>query len=722
VLLVVTGAGFSADSGLATYVDVADIDAYRGRGWEYRDLCKPPAFTDFSGLNINNDGGEEENSAGVKEEGGENAAAAVAKVVDGQQKGEIDYDKNMELEEMESKNDSDSENERILELPEDNEECPTTLPDEDDIEHPQYFYGFWGQCCNDYRRVKPHEGYDILARWGREKNIVPMVNGKASAATTNNENYKENASSVVAQEIRKITHTLEHGTKEDDSDDSSSSSSFHYADNDEEEPYHVSPTERAGAFFVFTSNVDAHSFDVFESHEIRECHGNVELWSCHNFACGTNATVKGGGSLGGIDGGDGSDDDDEKQEPPARQRRLWRLPTDHQFLVDSNSMGAPYSKIPLKNQTMERVAAATTATTVASSGSPPALKRRKSSMQDGHNESTASSVSEHADSDTRAGVGAENQNDDAPDDTATALGGIMETTLWNHLLKKKLSESNSCNVDSNGDSEQPAHIGDVHGKPRLNPLRYMYPPATANSTTGNSNTTSAAENYYLPISKNENWPKCPRCHEAARPAVLMFDDLDWVYNLAQERRWQRWCQSMLKLCKRRSGGGRSSAGHDAIGSDSDSASTVSGTNMSENGWEDVEPAPSTEEKTDEAAAKDTAATTPPPPAVSDQPNKTTATSPASSTNQSPPLKVAILEIGCGYNVPTCRVIAESLVAELSRCGGDATLVRINPSHPEPDDHAAEDFIISIMEKGLVALKIIDEHYCELVKGGSLEED
>ena len=41
ILLLVTGAGFSADSGLATYADVADIDAYRERGWRYRDLCRP---------------------------------------------------------------------------------------------------------------------------------------------------------------------------------------------------------------------------------------------------------------------------------------------------------------------------------------------------------------------------------------------------------------------------------------------------------------------------------------------------------------------------------------------------------------------------------------------------------------------------------------------------------------------------------------------------------
>ena len=35
-----------------------------------------------------------------------------------------------------------------------------------------------------------------------------------------------------------------------------------------------------GAFYVFTSNVDAHSFDAFRSCEVRECHGNTELWQC----------------------------------------------------------------------------------------------------------------------------------------------------------------------------------------------------------------------------------------------------------------------------------------------------------------------------------------------------------------------------------------------------------------------------------------------------------
>ena len=120
----------------------------------------------------------------------------------------------------------------------------------------------------------------------------------------------------------------------------------------------------------------------------------------------------------------------------------------------------------------------------------------------------------------------------------------------------------------------------------------------------------------------------------------------------------------------------------------------------------------TEDNIDDTAAQ---ASTEPPNSYSDQQN---ISSLIGNQPSSSPLKVAILEIGCGYNVPTCRVIAERLVCELTLRGGDATLIRINPSHPEPDDHSVEDYVISIMEKGLVALKMIDEYYTELKVEGS----
>ena len=40
-----------------------------------------------------------------------------------------------------------------------------------------------------------------------------------------------------------------------------------------------------GAFFAFTSNVDAHSLSVFGKSEVRECHGNSEVWQCAHRKC-----------------------------------------------------------------------------------------------------------------------------------------------------------------------------------------------------------------------------------------------------------------------------------------------------------------------------------------------------------------------------------------------------------------------------------------------------
>jgi len=810
VLLVVTGAGFSADSGLATYDDVADIEAYRSRGWTYMGLCKPPGFTDFSemenadnnnseqknnscsgeentstkaAVNVEEDAqqhvdGEKNRSAGGKAEGEE--AEASVRLGGAQQKNDtINNGDIMELDSWESKNDIGEESNENYNL---GENCSRPLPDENDIDHPQHFYGFWGQCCNDYRRVKPHDGYDILARWGRDKNTVPMNESEQTSGTdVGSTSNSEKNQSDTAKEIRKLTHMLEHSGKDhgsDDSDSSDDSNCFQFKEDSEEEPYYVSPTKRAGAFFLFTSNVDAHSFDVFESHDIREVHGNVEMWQCHNFACGMNDTALGNAGLSnGVDGAAavGAYAGGKRPQTQIGRRRLWCLPKDFNFVVDKNTMCAPYSKSPSVTQATEKVAESVA--TKGSSGSPPALKRRKSS-----NGSIASSLSEHEkqrcrtdiNSDARADRGEENKKDvNHAFETATALGGIMEDALRNHLGKESNENTSSNDIDSTEPSnEQPSHIGDVHGKPRLFPLRHMYPPTTGDDPIANK----ASKNYYLPISENENWPRCPRCHEAARPAVLMFGDLDWVYNLAQERRWQRWCSSLLRLCKMRSR--QSDAGHDVI--DSDSASTVSDANMSENGWKDVEPAHSTEQNHGETAPSSTTPSSPatsgqlkntaaasshpsssfsknqspvadtsmrengpkdaesahstdqkhdepapssiiaPPPTDPDQSKNTASALPPSPTSISTtpsPLKVAILEIGCGYNVPTCRTIAERVVGELVMRGGEATLVRINPSHPETDDESVEDFVISIMEKGLPALKLIDEHYCALAKEG-----
>lgn len=179
ILLLCTGAGFSADSGLAVYADVAKVQAYAERGLEYRDLC------DMFWLR----------------------------------------------------------------------------------EEPELFWGFWGQCYNDYRETAPHKGFAIISDWV--------------------DRFFRN--SPTAQQVRKNLAARDRGP------------SF-------QEPYEV--VDYAGAFFVFTSNVDTHHYDWFRAEEIRECHGNTELFQC-------------AGMLG------------------HSCEKVWRSPREYKFQVDKETMLAP---------------------------------------------------------------------------------------------------------------------------------------------------------------------------------------------------------------------------------------------------------------------------------------------------------------------------------------------------------------------------------------------
>lgn len=71
-------------------------------------------------------------------------------------------------------------------------------------------------------------------------------------------------------------------------------------------PYDVGG-DAPGAFFAFTSNVDAHHFDWFAASEIRECHGNTELYQCTSRYC-------------------------------QRKGAIWRAPLSFRFQVDKTTM------------------------------------------------------------------------------------------------------------------------------------------------------------------------------------------------------------------------------------------------------------------------------------------------------------------------------------------------------------------------------------------------
>ena len=87
------------------------------------------------------------------------------------------------------------------------------------------------------------------------------------------------------------------------------------------EPYSISG--HAGSFYIFTSNVDAHHYDWFLPCEIRECHGNLELYQC---------------SFGRARCGPG----------------IWRAPLDFRFNVDLATMLA-FADEPPKKEDMESI-------------------------------------------------------------------------------------------------------------------------------------------------------------------------------------------------------------------------------------------------------------------------------------------------------------------------------------------------------------------------------
>lgn len=187
VLLLCAGAGFSADSGLAVYEDIAGVKAYQELGYKYHNVCRPEWLS----------------------------------------------------------------------------------------HDPEIFYGFWGTCFNDYRKTQPHDGYAIIRKWR-----------DARFAST----------SRVARSIRMAIQERQASQKASASSASAPGPAYEV-------------DGAAGAFYVFTSNVDGHSFDYFEPEEVRECHGNTEVWQC--------------GSM-----------------PPCC-KQTWRAAEKFKFAVDMKKMRAP---------------------------------------------------------------------------------------------------------------------------------------------------------------------------------------------------------------------------------------------------------------------------------------------------------------------------------------------------------------------------------------------
>jgi len=81
--------------------------------------------------------------------------------------------------------------------------------------------------------------------------------------------------------------------------------------------------------------------------------------------------------------------------------------------------------------------------------------------------------------------------------------------------------------------------------------------------------------------------------------------------------------------------------------------------------------------------------------------------PASGPTAVPPLRVAVLEIGCGANVTTIRQKTEALVEEVNARGATATLLRINPEYALADSDGVRPFTLPLLSTGLAAVTKID---------------
>lgn len=293
VLLFCTGAGWSADSGLAVYNDIAKIAGYARRDLDYGDICLPNWL----------------------------------------------------------------------------------------YKDPDLFYGFWGMCFNNYRKAQPHEGYGLVRRWkeeyfsssevaqelatlnrrGRTPLACQQLSETKRSADTLSPASSSPSSSLAASSTPSTTippfpgpgdpgppplPPPTHATgarplpprpsETQKSPASSSSPPVPPAPSTSSEAT-SSPTltttkrgetgkdskqncsELAGAFFVYTSNVD-HHFNTagFHPKEVLEIHGHTEAWQCSWRPC----------------------------EASHNNQLQWTVPRDFRFAVDTTEGTASNPKPP----------------------------------------------------------------------------------------------------------------------------------------------------------------------------------------------------------------------------------------------------------------------------------------------------------------------------------------------------------------------------------------
>ena len=131
-------------------------------------------------------------------------------------------------------------------------------------DHPELFYGHWGQLFNRIRETPAHGAYEILSQWCKDR----------FSPSSPNDAWKAHKS-------------LAHDAALLDLAGSSSENEEHECISDEEEqaalaqlPFDSHAPQRAERYHLFTSACDGHAAKLFGSHAVRECHGSIQLWQC----------------------------------------------------------------------------------------------------------------------------------------------------------------------------------------------------------------------------------------------------------------------------------------------------------------------------------------------------------------------------------------------------------------------------------------------------------
>ena len=237
------------------------------------------------------------------------------------------------------------------------------------------------------------------------------------------------------------------------------------------------------------------------------------------------------------------------------------------------------------------------------------------------------------------------------------------------------------------------------------------------------------ENWSPSQAFKHNRPVCSRGH-LARPAVFMFEDHHWVPDELQQEREQVWRCALLTACRKRVANieqaknelkqrvievmQESISGCDACDElDTEELCDRCGhmyiqiQNQLENlqlNSDQLELSNNNVIQSEQASPLDLKQ-------PNDQFESDSTPTPLAKDDTNQPIRVVVLEIGCGTTIPTCRRHAEEMIRNVLTAGGKPTLIRVNPDFPlcHVDDKQVRSCLIPIQAGGLQTLQEINSH-------------